>query len=252
MEVNVPCRSVDRKDGRLGWNIGGYPHLRMESESALQGILCQVILRGTPDYVMACPKPANESKRLKVLWQYEVLDTVPEEMFDELTELAASICEAPIALVSLVDEDRQWFKSAQGIRLRETDRDMSFCAHAICQPGLFIVSDAWRDARFKNSRLVTQAPKIRFYAGSPLITPDGYALGTLCVLDKTPRKLTPVQKHALQLLARVVVTQLELRRQTKVRVNVNKPARRTTPVRRSITRLGRRRETPKASRFKRG
>lgn len=171
---------------------------------------------------MAAPKPTNERKRLKVLWQYEVLDTVPEEMFDDLTELAASICAAPIAMVSLVDEDRQWFKSVQGISRRETARDISFCAHAICQTDLFIVPDTHRDARFRDNPLVTKNPKVRFYAGAPLITPDGYALGTLCVLDRKPRRLTRFQQRALHLLSRVVVTQLELRRQAQVPVIVGK------------------------------
>src|SRR4051812_48093203 len=146
--------------------------------------------------------PALEKTRLKVLWQYEVLDTVPEELFDDLTELAARICEAPIALISLVDEKRQWFKSKLGTTVNETSRDLSFCAHAIGQPGLFIVPDATRDARFSNNALVVSEPKIRFYAGAPLITPDGYALGTLCVIDKVPRELRPDQKQALSILAR--------------------------------------------------
>jgi GAF domain-containing protein len=175
---------------------------------------------------MTFPKPANESRRLKVLWQYDVLDSVPEAMFDDLTELAAAICAAPIAMVSLVDENRQWFKSVQGISQRETSRDISFCAHAICQSDLFIVSDTRRDPRFSTNPLVRHPPKIRFYAGSPLITPDGYALGTLCVLDKRPRRLNAFQKRALQLLSRVVLTQLELRRHSRVPVNVGKPKRR--------------------------
>jgi GAF domain-containing protein len=166
-------------------------------------------------HTMSAPIPKNEQKRLKVLWQYEVLDTVPEEVFDDLTELAARICEAPIALLSLVDKSRQWFKSKVGITLNETSRDVSFCAHAIHQPDLFIVPDATRDARFQNSPLVTSDPKIRFYAGAPLITPDGYALGTLCVIDKVPRELRPEQKQALRILARHVMSQLELRRQSK-------------------------------------
>src|SRR5882762_7870034 len=124
---------------------------------------------------MRAPIPTNEKKRLNVLWQYEVLDTVPEEVFDDLTELAARICEAPIAMITLVDEKRQWFKSKIGVSLSETSRDISFCAHAITQPDLFIIPDATKDARFANSPLVTSDPKVRFYAGAPLITPDGYA-----------------------------------------------------------------------------
>jgi len=192
---------------------------------------------------MPAPKPANESRRLKVLWEYEVLDTVPEEMFDDLTELAASICEAPIALMSLVDEDRQWFKSAVGLTQHETCRDISFCAHAICESGLFIVPDTRRDARFKDNPLVTGAPKVRFYAGAPLVTPDGYALGTLCVLDRKPRRLTALQRRALELLARVVVTQLELRQRARVPVIVGKktgrPATRTRSEHRRIHLRGR-------------
>lgn len=159
-----------------------------------------------------CPIPRNEARRLQVLWQYEVLDSVPEAVFDDLTELAAHICEAPIALISLVDEKRQWFKSKFGTNLSETPRDLSFCAHAILQSGLFIVADATKDPRFAHNPLVVSGPKIRFYAGAPLITPDGQALGTLCVLDKKPRTLSAHQKKALRLLARHVMTQLELRR----------------------------------------
>jgi GAF domain-containing protein len=159
--------------------------------------------------------PVAEKKRLRVLWQYEVLDTVPEELFDDLTELAAQICEAPIALISLVDDDRQWFKSKVGTTVSETSREFSFCAHAIQQQGLFIVPDATRDERFANNPLVVEEPKIRFYAGAPLITPDGHALGTLCVIDKKPRKLHENQKRALTILARHVMSQLELRRRSR-------------------------------------
>ena len=161
------------------------------------------------------PIVKSEAQRLKVLWQYDVLDTVPEEVFDDLTELAARICEAPIALISLIDEDRQWFKAKVGVTLNETSRDISFCAHAIQQTDLFIIPDATLDERFANNPLVTSDPKIRFYAGAPLITPDGYALGTLCVIDKVPREMREEQKHALRVLARHVMTQLELRRHAK-------------------------------------
>ncbi|HLH54624.1 MAG TPA: GAF domain-containing protein [Verrucomicrobiae bacterium] len=164
---------------------------------------------------MSVENPDNEKKRLKVLWQYDVLDTVPEVIFDDLTELAAGICEAPIALISLVDEKRQWFKSKVGITLSETSRDVSFCSHAIQQPDLFIVPDATQDPRFAQNPLVISDPKIRFYAGAPLITPDGYALGTLCVIDKVPRTLRDDQKQAMRVLARHIVSQLELRRRSR-------------------------------------
>jgi two-component system cell cycle sensor histidine kinase/response regulator CckA len=164
---------------------------------------------------MTAPAKSNEARRLKVLWQYEILDTVPEEVFDDLTELAARICEAPIALISLIDEDRQWFKSKVGVTISETSRDISFCAHAIKQTDLFIIPDATQDLRFASNPLVISDPKIRFYAGAPLVTPDGHALGTLCVIDKVPRELRLEQQQALRVLARHVMTQLELRRHAK-------------------------------------
>ncbi|MFO1515269.1 MAG: GAF domain-containing protein [Verrucomicrobiota bacterium] len=170
--------------------------------------------------------PKNEVKRLKVLWQYDVLDTVPEEVFDDLTDLAAHICEAPVALISLVDENRQWFKAKIGTSLKETSRDISFCAHAILNDDLLLISDATKDPRFRDNPLVTGPQKIRFYAGAPLVTPDGHALGTLCVLDKKPRKLRSEQQKALRVLARHVVSQLELRRHAKELVEVREDGKR--------------------------
>ena len=164
---------------------------------------------------MKAPIPKDEIKRLNVLWQYDVLDTVPEDVFDDLANLAAHICEAPVALISLIDEKRQWFKSRVGISVKETSRDVSFCAHAILQDGLLTVSDASKDPRFSDNPLVTGTQHIRFYAGMPLRSPDGYALGTLCVIDSIARKLRPEQKQALRVLARHVETQLELRRHAK-------------------------------------
>ncbi len=156
--------------------------------------------------------PPNEPDRLRALREYGILDTAPEQSFDDLTALAAHLCEAPIALISLLDENRQWFKSRIGITATETARDISFCTHAILEPDLFIVPDACKDARFAENPLVTSDPHIRFYAGSPLVTPTGYALGTLCVIDHVPRELRPEQRQALAVLSRHVIAQLELRR----------------------------------------
>jgi len=158
------------------------------------------------------PVPENEKARLEALRQYRILDTAPERSFDAITELASFICEAPIALVSLVDGERQWFKSKVGLETTETHRDSSFCAHAVFKGSLMVVEDAQADARFTDNPLVTDNPHIRFYAGAPLITPDGHGLGSLCVIDRTPRRLSPERASALEKLAALVVAQLELRR----------------------------------------
>jgi PAS domain S-box-containing protein len=162
--------------------------------------------------MLTVPCPANEPERLAALWQCKVLDTLSEPAFDDLTQIAAYLCQAPIALVSLIDRDRQWFKSRVGLAVHETDRKMAFCAHAILQNDILIVPDSLADARFCDNPLVTGAPHIRFYAGVPLVTAEGYALGTLCIIDHVPRELTLEQIKALKALARQVVVQLELRR----------------------------------------
>src|SRR6266849_513738 len=156
--------------------------------------------------------PLDEAARLEALHRYRVLDTPPEPGFDDITFLAANVCKTPVALISLVDANRQWFKSKVGLTVAETAREVSFCTHAIRQGDLLVVPDALEDERFRSNPLVTTDPKIRFYAGAPLVTPDGYALGTLCVIDRVPRRLSEQQAEALRVLSRQVVGQLELRR----------------------------------------
>lgn len=160
---------------------------------------------------MIADKPANEAERLETLRSYEILDTEPEAAFDDLTLLASYVCQTPVALISLIDAERQWFKSRVGVSITETSRDIAFCASAILQPDVFMVPDASQDKRFAENPLVVAEPKIRFYAGATLAT-HGQALGTLCVVDRVPRELSSEQLEALRALSRQVLAQLELRR----------------------------------------
>ena len=153
----------------------------------------------------------NEAARVAALDRYAILDTEPEQSFDDLVILAAHVCKTPMASLTLVDDHRQWFKSIVGVQVRETPREISFCAHAIEQSDLFIIPDTLQDPRFKDNPLVTGEPHARFYAGAPLVNDDGFALGTLCVVDRQPRQLEDEQKMALTSLSHLAMRQIELR-----------------------------------------
>ncbi len=161
---------------------------------------------------MKIKTPAQESERLEALKQYNILDTPSEQAYDDITDLAAFICDVPIALITFVDLERQWFKSKVGLDVKQTPRDVSFCSQCILKPEMMVVKDTFLDERFKDNPLVMVDPYIRFYAGVPLLTPDEQPLGTLCVIDRKPRELSKSQTNALNALARQVMMQLELRR----------------------------------------
>ncbi|MBI3661734.1 MAG: HD domain-containing protein [Acidobacteria bacterium] len=161
---------------------------------------------------MRSPLPANEVERLRAVESYGILDTPPEKIFDDLARIAASICGTEVALVSIMDKDRQWFKAKIGWVIKETPREVAFCSHTVLSSEIMIVPDALEDERFADNPLVTQKPHIRFYAGMPLINTDGHALGTICVIDHEPRRLTAAQEVALRVLATSAVGHLELRK----------------------------------------
>jgi len=159
--------------------------------------------------------PANENERLSWLKDLDILDTLEEKPYDDLTHIASQICDVPIALVSLIDETRQWFKSHHGLDATETPRELAFCGHAINQDEVFVIEDADHDERFHDNPLVTEAPYVKFYAGAPLIMDNNIRIGTLCVIDNHARKMTDDQKESLAALARQVVSQLQLRLKIK-------------------------------------
>lgn len=161
------------------------------------------------------PIPANEQARLAELLRYEILDSAREAEFDGLTRLAAELCDSPIALISLVDAERQWFKSQVGLDVQETPRKLAFCAHSILGEGILEVEDASKDPRFADNALVTGEPDIRFYAGAPLRSSEGFALGTVCVIDRVPRRLSAAQRDGLAAIGRQVMSLLSFRRAMK-------------------------------------
>ena len=158
--------------------------------------------------MLAAPIPDNEADRLDALYQLLIMDTAPEERFDKVVAFAAAEFDMPIVLISLIDTDRQWFKSALGVNVCQTSRDISFCGHAIMQPAIFMIPDALEDPRFADNPLVTGYPHLRFYAGAPLIVDSGHAIGTLCLIDTKPRRLDAIELAILETLRDLVVQEL--------------------------------------------
>ena len=160
------------------------------------------------------PIPPDEDERMSVLREYQILDTPPEAVYDDIAHVAAGVCDTPLALITLVDGTRNWFKARVGVdeELTESPRDISFCGHAILRRDIFEVTDASVDDRFADNPLVESPPHIRFYAGAPLITPDGFQLGTICAIDVRARRLSAAQRDTLAALSRLVMRQLDRRR----------------------------------------
>ncbi|MFI7597061.1 GAF domain-containing protein [Actinoplanes sp. NPDC049681] len=170
---------------------------------------------------MQAPLPTNEADRLAALYELDILDSAPEKDFDDIVALASSVCDVPVALITLIDVDRQWFKARVGTDLTEMPRDLSFCSHTILGKDLMVVPDVSEDPRFTGHPMVAGGKGVRFYAGAPLITSDGFALGALCVMDSRPRQLDAEQIQAMRALARQVTSQLELRRYAVALANTN-------------------------------
>jgi GAF domain-containing protein len=164
--------------------------------------------------MLKAPIPPDEPQRMQTLHEYDVLDTPPEAVYDDIAHVCAGVCDTPIALIALIDGTRNWFKARVGLpdELTESPRDISFCGHAILGREIFEVTDAIADDRFADNPLVASEPKIRYYAGAPLITPDGYKLGTICAIDVRPRRLNEAQRDTLVALSRLVMRQLDRRR----------------------------------------
>lgn len=191
----------------FGFKIFIFEHHK-QGEAMLESLRS---IRDTAKGLREFPMPGDEPQRLKALRRY-ALNRDPEEQFDRITTLASYICQTPIALISVVEEETQWFKSKVGFEASSTSRETAFCAHAILDNELMVVNDAREDARFAKNPLVRDSPNIRFYAGMPIVSPDDFKLGTLCVIDNRPRELSEDQAGALRTLAQVAMTEMELRR----------------------------------------
>ncbi len=198
------------KDGKL---INVRQNVALIKDLSGNVIENSIIIRNTTERRRGAPMPANEVERLDALYQYKILDTQSEDNFDDLTKLASYICQTPIALISLVDAERQWFKSKIGLDISQTPRELAFCGYTILQNEVLHVEDTIADERFFDNPLVTTDPHIRFYAGAPLITTSGSAIGSICVLDSAPKKLNDEQLEMLKILSRMVMRELDKRKQ---------------------------------------